>query len=163
MNGAQEKSNIQKPKPLYEILFESSPDAILVANQDGRILKANLQVEQLFGHTCSELLGQPVEILVPERFRSAHPAHRADYNSQPRMRPMGAGLELHGLRKDGTEFSATSQNAKKRKKPFDTANSNFAPSSNSHPTRSSPAIGKAELRGPMRRWKAFSATPEVNC
>jgi len=104
MNGAQEKSNIQKPKPLYEILFESSPDAILVANQDGRISKANLQVEQLFGYPCSELLGQPVEILVPERFRSAHPAHRTDYNSQPRMRPMGAGLELHGLRKDGTEF-----------------------------------------------------------
>jgi PAS domain S-box-containing protein len=104
MNGAPEKSNIQKPKPLHEILFESSPDAILVADQDGRILNTNLRMEQLFGYAHSELLGLSVEILIPERFRGGHASHRQAYNVQPSVRPMGVGLELYGLRKDGTEF-----------------------------------------------------------
>jgi PAS domain S-box-containing protein len=104
MNGAPEKSNTQKPKPLHEILFESSPDAILVADQDGRILNTNLRMEQLFGYAHSELLGLSVEILIPERFRGGHASHRQAYNVQPSVRPMGVGLELYGLRKDGTEF-----------------------------------------------------------
>jgi PAS domain S-box-containing protein len=104
MNGAPEKSNIQKPKPLHEILFESSPDAILVADKDGRILNTNLRMGQLFGYAHSELLGLSVEILIPERFRGGHASHRQAYNVQPSVRPMGVGLELYGLRKDGTEF-----------------------------------------------------------
>jgi formate hydrogenlyase transcriptional activator len=92
------------PQTQFEKLFEFSPDAIVVSDEAGRILEANPQVERLFGYAPQELRGQPVEILVPERFRQAHPAHRADYSSQPRIRPMGAGLELYGMRKDGSEF-----------------------------------------------------------
>jgi formate hydrogenlyase transcriptional activator len=89
---------------LFEMLFAFSPDAILVIDSEGRIRECNVQVERLFGYKCSELLGHPVEILIPERFRRNHPAHRTEYGKQPRMRPMGAGLELYGRRKDGTEF-----------------------------------------------------------
>jgi PAS domain S-box-containing protein len=89
---------------LFEKLFEFSPDAVLVTDRDGIVLRANQQTEILFGHTRAELIGQPVELLIPERFRPAHPRHRAGYAAQPRTRPMGAGLELYGLRKDGTEF-----------------------------------------------------------
>ena len=89
---------------VYERLFDSSPNAVLVVDAAGKITQANPQVERFFGYTVSELLGNPVELLIPERFRQAHPAHRGHFNDQPRMRPMGAGLELYGLRKDGTEF-----------------------------------------------------------
>lgn len=89
---------------VYERLFESSPHAILVVDAGGTITRVNPQVERFFGYTTSELLGHSVELLIPERFRQVHPAHRGDFNDQPRMRPMGAGLELYGLRKDGTEF-----------------------------------------------------------
>jgi PAS domain S-box-containing protein len=85
-------------------LFEFSPDAIVVTDQEGRLTEANAQVENLFGYSREELLGQAVEILIPERFRQAHPAHRDRYNEKARVRPMGAGLELYGRRKDGTEF-----------------------------------------------------------
>lgn len=89
---------------LFEALFKSSPDAIIVADPNGRITETNAQVEQLFGYRRAELIGQLVEILIPERFRRFHSTHRADYSLQPRMRPMGAGLDLFGLRKDGSEF-----------------------------------------------------------
>lgn len=91
---------------LYERLFEFSPDAIIVSDQDGRITEVNSQVERLFGYGRGELLDQSVEILIPSRFRKAHPEHRKTYAAQPRTRPMGAGLDLFGLRKDGTEFPA---------------------------------------------------------
>jgi len=85
-------------------LFELSPDAILVCGADGRIEAANARVENLFGYTRGELLGQAVEILVPARFRDSHPKHRADFAARPRLRPMGIGLDLYGRRKDGSEF-----------------------------------------------------------
>lgn len=91
---------------LFERLFEYSPDAIIVSDQYGRITEVNAQVEKLFGYVRDELMDQPVEILIPPRFRKAHPEHRRKYVAQPRTRPMGAGLELFGLRKDGTEFPA---------------------------------------------------------
>src|SRR6185312_5146381 len=69
-----------------------------------RITQVNGQFEKFFGYDRGELLGQTIEVLVPERFRKTHPAHRADYKVHPRVRPMGAGLELFGRRKDGTEF-----------------------------------------------------------
>ena len=87
-----------------ERLFEFSPDAILVADNDGVMRAANPRAEELFGYTSHELIGQPVEILVPARFRGGHPRHRENYSAHPRTRQMGAALNLFGLRKDGTEF-----------------------------------------------------------
>jgi PAS domain S-box-containing protein len=96
--------SLAKDRKAFETLFESSPDPILVAGMDGRIARINAQAEKLFGYTREELVGQPVEILVPEKFRDGHPARRQAYSADPHVRPMGAGLELFGMRKDGTKF-----------------------------------------------------------
>lgn len=95
---------LQKSEQQFRALFEYSPDAILVIDPEGIIVEVNAQVEKFFGYHRTELAGQPVEILIPERFRGAHPRHRADYGAEPRARPMGIGLELCGRRKDGSEF-----------------------------------------------------------
>jgi PAS domain S-box-containing protein len=87
-------------------LLEAAPDAMVIVGESGRIALINGQTEQLFGYTRDELHGQPIEILVPERFRAVHPGHRAGYFSDARARPMGAGLDLYGRRKDGSEFPA---------------------------------------------------------
>jgi protein-histidine pros-kinase len=88
----------------YLDLLESMPDAIVMVNPSGRILLVNSQAEMLFGYERGELRGQAVEILLPQRWREAHVAHRAGFVTQPRTRAMGLGFQLHGLRKDGTEF-----------------------------------------------------------
>jgi PAS domain S-box-containing protein len=87
-----------------ENLFDVSPDAIFVTDTHGVIRGANPRAAELFGHTQAELIGQPIENLVPERFRARHPSHRENYNAHPRARQMGAAMNLFGLRKDGTEF-----------------------------------------------------------
>jgi PAS domain S-box-containing protein len=87
-----------------ENLFDVSPDAIFVTDAQGVIRGANPRAAELFGHTQVELFGQPVENLVPERFRHNHPSHRENFNAHPRARQMGAAMNLFGLRKDGTEF-----------------------------------------------------------
>jgi formate hydrogenlyase transcriptional activator len=95
---------LQRSEEHSRMLFENSPDAVLVSDPEGRILEANARIDKLFGYKREELIGQSVEVLIPERFRRVHPDHRAKYAVQPRMRAMGVGLELYGLRKDGTEF-----------------------------------------------------------
>jgi PAS domain S-box-containing protein len=104
MSEASRKLQSSQDLALFEQLFEFSPDAIVVSNSEGRVTNVNAQVQRAFGFTREELLGKPVETLIPERFRAAHPNHRQTYTAQPSIRPMGVGLELYGLRKDGTEF-----------------------------------------------------------
>jgi PAS domain S-box-containing protein len=87
-------------------LLEAAPDAILGVNDDGRIALVNAQAERLFGYTRDELIGQAIEILVPDHAKHIHPLRRAAYLEDPRPRPMGAGMELAGRRKDGSEFPA---------------------------------------------------------
>jgi len=85
-------------------LLEAAPDAMVIVDADGRIVLVNAQTETLFGYSRQELLGNPVEILVPERLRERHPGHRRDYFARPAVRAMGSLLSLHGVKKDGTEF-----------------------------------------------------------
>ncbi|MGB7130568.1 MAG: PAS domain S-box protein, partial [Candidatus Sulfotelmatobacter sp.] len=84
--------------------LETLPDAILAVNRDGLILQVNSQVEELFGYGRGQLVGKPVEMLVPARFREQHTAHRAAFAAHPKTRRMGAGLELYGKRRNGSEF-----------------------------------------------------------
>jgi PAS domain S-box-containing protein len=87
-------------------ILESVPDAMIIADEDGTIVHSNGVAERLFGWTREELVGQPVEVLLPARFRAMHQVHRAGYHTAPRTRPMGLGLDLSGRRKDGGEFAA---------------------------------------------------------
>jgi PAS domain S-box-containing protein len=101
----QAEEGLRENRAMFQSLFESAPDAILVVEaENGEIVRCNRQAEAMFGYTADELRGQRVEVLLPERFRQEHPSYRGGYLADPHPRPMGTRLELHGRRKDGSEF-----------------------------------------------------------
>ena len=87
-------------------ILESLPDALVIADDQGLIIFVNANAEQLFGYGRKELVGKPIEILLPARYRPMHQMHREGYQAAPRRRPMGLGLDLSALRHDGAEFPA---------------------------------------------------------
>ncbi|HEX6387132.1 MAG TPA: PAS domain S-box protein [Anaerolineae bacterium] len=94
----------QQAEMRFRSLLESAPDGMVIVNQDGQIVLVNSQMEALFGYTRQELLGRPVEILIPDSRRQQHERHRHGYHHEPRLRPMGRDLEFYGLRRDGSQF-----------------------------------------------------------
>ncbi len=88
----------------FRLAIDAAPTGMLLMNRTGAIVLANVQIETLFGYSRVELLGRQIELLVPERFREHHPEFRKDFFDAPRSRPMGAGRDLYGLRKDGSEM-----------------------------------------------------------
>ncbi len=89
---------------LVRSVLDSAPDAMIIIDSGGKIIFANRQVLALFGHEPDTLIGNPIEVLLPERFRGRHVGHRRNYTDSVRVRPMGAGLDLFGMRRDGSEF-----------------------------------------------------------
>src|SRR2546421_2662216 len=87
----------------FRAAVESAPSGMVMIDRAGKIILVNREIERLFGHTRDELLGQSIELLVPRRLRERHPGHRADFFANPQTRAMGAGRDLYGVRKDGTE------------------------------------------------------------
>lgn len=88
----------------FRAILEAAPDAIVIINNKGEIALTNAQVENIFGYRRDEILGELIEILIPHRFRNKHPQHRQKYFADPHFRPMGKGIELYGLHKNGHEF-----------------------------------------------------------
>ncbi len=102
--GVPPVAPVRFARATIERLFEFSPDAILITDSQGIIRDVNPRAEEMFAYPAPELVGSPVEMLVPQRFRGGHPRHRENYDAHPRARQMGAALNLFGRRKDGTEF-----------------------------------------------------------
>jgi protein-histidine pros-kinase len=104
MSAVRDVTLNRKAEQKFRGLLESAPDAMIIADRGGLIALVNSQAERLFGYSRAEMLGKSIDSLVPLRFRGNHGAHREQFFMQPRPRAMGAGLELYGLRADGSEF-----------------------------------------------------------
>src|SRR5690242_17120787 len=84
----------QRAEEQFRLVVESSPNAMVMVNEEGKIVMVNSQTERLFGYEREELMGQPVDCLVPQKFRGSHPSHRSDFFGDPKVRPMGAGRDV---------------------------------------------------------------------
>lgn len=104
MSAIRDIGDRKKAEQKFRGLLESAPDAIIIVDQAGEVVIANSQAESVFGYTRSQMIGSKIEMLMPERFRQMHPHRRDGFFADPRVRPMGVGLELYGLRQDGSEF-----------------------------------------------------------
>src|SRR5882762_5055797 len=102
--AARDNTGRKKAEERFRAVIEAAPDAMVIVNREGLIVLVNAQTQKLFGYGRQELLGQPVEMLVPQRFRGGHPGHRTGFFANPTARQMGTGLDLYGQRKDGSEF-----------------------------------------------------------
>jgi PAS domain S-box-containing protein len=103
-DGRKVEDGVRGGEASFRTMLELAPDAIVIVDRQGRITLVNSQTQRLFGYSPEELVGSPVEVLLPERSRLRHVGHRAAFHATPRTRPMGVGLDLSGQRKDGTEF-----------------------------------------------------------
>jgi PAS domain S-box-containing protein len=104
LGSATDITERKRAEERFRLAVEASPSAIVMVNEQGQIVLVNVQTETLFGYAREELVGQSVEVLVPERYRADHPAHRGGFFAAPQTRPMGAGRELFARRKNGSEF-----------------------------------------------------------
>jgi diguanylate cyclase (GGDEF)-like protein/PAS domain S-box-containing protein len=103
----QHKRSVERVEQMaerFEIAVESAPNAMVMVDRGGKIALVNSQAVKMFGYNREELIGQSVEVLIPERFRGGHPGHRTEFSSSPQARPMGEGRDLYAVRKDGSEF-----------------------------------------------------------
>ena len=100
----RETSGVDESEAYFKTILESAPDALVIIDDQGKMTIVNGQAERMFGYEREEMLGQPVEMLLPERIRKTHVQNRAVFNDDPRLRPMGVGMDLVARRRDGSEF-----------------------------------------------------------
>ena len=102
--GTRDVTSRWRAEARFKAVVEATPSGVVMVDRAGKIVLVNREVERLFGHSRERLVGQPIELLVPERFRAQHPGFRTGFFASPQTRAMGAGRELFGVRRDGTEF-----------------------------------------------------------
>ena len=99
-----DRTERRRAEEMFHIAVEAAPNAMIMVDAAGKIVLVNAQTEKLFGYGSQELIGSEVDILVPRKYRDAHPAYRSEFMAEPQARAMGAGRDLYGVRKDGSEF-----------------------------------------------------------